>query len=93
MPGDQRPGEIGDFMQEMIPSDAPAWPLAKRYIREILTEASEPSATKTSWAEPAPRLATRKEAGRMGSAIQRRDLQTDTPLCSAFLAWMGRLFG
>ena len=92
MPGDQRPGELEDFVQEMIPSDDPAWPLARRYIRDIPKVARMFSPKKTSRAELHAWLATRTEPGRMGLAIGRRDLQIDGRLCSAFLAWINRLF-
>ena len=93
MPDNRRPGELEDFVQEMIPSGDPAWPLAQKYIRDIPKEARRFPPGKTSRAELHAWLATREEPGRMGSAIGRRDLQTDGPLCSAFLAWIERLFG
>ena len=93
MPDNRRPGELEDFVQEMIPSGDPAWPLARKYIEDIPKEARKFPAGKTSRAELHAWLATREEPGRMGSAIGRRDLQTDGPLCSAFLAWIERLFG
>ena len=31
MPNNQKPGELEDFVREMIPSCDPAWPLAKEY--------------------------------------------------------------
>ena len=93
MPDNRRPGELEDFVQEMIPLDDLVWPLARKYIEDIPEEARKFPAGKTSRAELHAWLATREEPGRMGSAIGRRDLQTDGPLCSAFLAWIERLFG
>lgn len=93
MPDNRRPGELEDFVQGMIPPDDLVWPLARKYIEDIPEEARKFSARKTSRAELHAWLATREEPGRMGSAIGRRDLQTDGPLCSAFLAWIERLFG
>ena len=93
MPDNQRPGELEDFVQEMIPSGDPAWPLAQKYIEDIPKEARRFPARKTSRAELHAWLATREEPGRMGSAIGRGDLQTDGKLCSAFLEWIERLFG
>ena len=92
MPNNQKSGELEDFVQEMIPSCDPAWPLAKGYIRDIPTKARKFSAKKRSRAELHAWLATRKEPGLMGSAIERKDLQTDGLLCSAFLAWIENLF-
>lgn len=93
MPDNQRSGELEDFVQEMIPPDDPVWPQAQRYIEDIPEEARKFRAKKKSRAELHAWLATREEPGLMGSAIGRRDLQTDGPLCSAFLAWIERLFG
>ena len=93
MPDNRRPGELEDFVQEMIPNDDPVWPLARGYVRDIPREARKFSPNKTSRAELHAWLATREEPGFMGSAIKRGDLKTDGPLCSAFLAWLERLFG
>jgi len=93
MPDNRRPGELEDFVQEMIPPDDLVWPLAQKYIEDIPKEARKFPATKTSRAELHAWLATREEPGRMGSAIGRGDLQTDGKLCSAFLKWIERLFG
>ena len=38
MPDNQSPGELEDFVSEMIPDDDPVWPRAQRYIDGI-TEA------------------------------------------------------
>ena len=93
MPDNRRPGELEDFVQEMIPSGDPAWPLAQKYIEDIPKEARKFRAKKKSRAELHAWLATREKPGRMESAIGRRDLQTDGKLCSDFLAWIERLFG
>ena len=93
MPNNQRPGELEDFVQEMIPNGDPVWCLAKRYIRDIPPEAIKFLTKKRSRVELYAWLATRKEPSLMGLAINRGDLQTDGPLCSAFLAWIEGLFG
>ena len=92
MPDNQRPGELEDFVREMIPTNDPAWCLAKRYIRGIPPEAIKFTTKKKSRAELYAWLATRKEPGRIGWAIGRGDLQIYGSLCSAFLAWIERLF-
>ena len=92
MPDNQRPGDLEDFVREMIPSNDPAWCLAKRYIQGIPPDAIKFSTKKRSRAELHAWLATRKEPGRIGWAIGRGDLQTDGPLCSDFLAWIEGLF-
>lgn len=93
MPDNRRPGELENFAQEMVPDDDPVWPLARGYVRDIPQEARKFSPNKTSRAELHAWLAMREEPGFMGSAIGRGDLKTDGELCSAFLAWLERLFG
>ena len=93
MPDNRSTGELEDFVQGMIPDDDPVWPLAQGYVRDIPEDARQFSPKKTSRAELHAWLATREEPGFMGSAIGRGDLKTDGPLCSAFLAWLERLFG
>ena len=93
MPDNRRPGELEDFAQGMIPDDDPVWPLAREYVRSIPEDARPFRPGKTSRAELHAWLATRKEPGRMGSAIRRGDLNADGPLCSRFFAWLEKLFG
>ncbi len=93
MPDNRSTGELEDFVQGMIPDDDPVWPLARGYVQDIPREARKFSPNKMSRAELHAWLATREEPGLMGSAIGRGDLKTDGPLCSAFLAWLERLFG
>ncbi len=93
MPDNRKPGELEDFVQQMIPHDDPVWPRAREYVRGIPEAARPFRPGKTSRAELHAWLATREEPGFMGSAIGREDLNADGPLCAAFLAWLERLFG
>lgn len=92
MPDNRSPGELEDFVQSMIPEDDPAWKLARQYIRSIPEGERKFRPRKTSRAELHAWLATRENPGSMGLAIHRGDLKTDGPLCSAFLAWIEKLF-
>ena len=93
MPDNQSPGELEDFVLKMVPRDDPVWPLAQGYVRSIPKGKRKFRAGKTSRAEIHAWLATREEPGFMGAAIGRGDLETGGLLCSAFLAWITRLFG
>ena len=93
MPDNRRPGELEDFVKQMIPHDDPVWPRAREYVRGIPEAARPFRPGKTSHAELHAWLATREDPGRMGSAIGHGDLKTDGELCAAFLAWLERLFG
>lgn len=93
MPDNRSPGELEDFVLEMVPRDDPVWPLAERYVRSIPYGTRKFRDGKTSRAEIHAWLATREEPGFMGAAIGRGDLEVDGPLCSDFLEWVTRLFG
>ncbi len=92
MPNNEHAGELEDFVAKMIPGNDPVWPLAKGYIDSIpeqdrkFTEKKKPRAKVHAW------LATREEPRRMGVAIRAGDLDATGPLCTAFLAWLRRLF-
>ncbi len=92
MPDNRSTGELEDFVQGMIPEGDPAWELAQRYIRDIPEGARKFRPKKQSRAELHAWLATRENPGLMGAAIGRGDLKTDGRLCSAFLAWLEKLF-
>ena len=91
MPDNKSPGELEDFVARMIPRNDYIWPLSKAYIEGISIEhrlfgTKEVRAKVLSW------IATREDPGFMGQAIARGDLNTDTPLCQTFTAWLNRLF-
>lgn len=93
MPDNCSAGELEDFVQTMIPDDDPVWHLAREYVRGIPKEEQAFPSGKQKRAELHAWLATRETPGRMGSAIGRRDLKIDGPLCAGFLAWIESLFG
>ena len=92
MPDNRTPGELEDFVTEMIPDDDPIWPRARRYIDGIpeadrkFSEKKIPRARIHAW------LATREDPRRMGAAIGARDLRVDGVLSTKFAEWLRRLF-
>ena len=93
MPDNERPGELEDFVIAMIPDDDPIWPQALRYIEEIDPRYREFADGKQQRAALHAWLATRKDPGLMGTAIQAGYLRTDGALCREFVEWLRRLFG
>ena len=61
MPDNQSPGELEDFVAQMIPDSDPVWPLAQDYIARIPEEHREFADNKTSTAEIYAWLATRED--------------------------------
>ena len=92
MPDNQSPGELEDFVAQMIPDNDPVWPLSEDYIGRIPEEHREFAENKTSTAEVYAWLATREEPRLMGAAIGVRDLDIDGELCTRFTDWLSRLF-
>lgn len=95
MPDNKSLGELEDFVASMIPSDDLVWPRSVAYIDGIVNDmpcehhrfkGKEMRAKVHAW------IATREAPGFMGQAVARGDLDTDTPLCQTFIAWLNRLF-
>ena len=92
MPDNTSPGELENFVSEMIPNDDPVWPRSQSYIDGIpksgrkFTEKKVPRAKVHAW------LATREEPRKMGVAIRARDLHVDGPLSTRFANWLRQLF-
>ena len=92
MPDNTSPGELENFVSEMIPSDDPVWPRSQSYIDGIpesdrkFTEKKVPRAKVHAW------LATREEPRKMGVAIRAQDLRVDGPLSTRFANWLRQLF-
>ena len=93
MPDNQSPGEIEDFLKEMIPNDDSVWPLAQRYIDGIPPEHCKFQEGKRLRAQVHAWLATREAPRPPGQAIGARDLAIDGALCVRFAAWLRDLFG
>ena len=93
MPDNASPGELEDFVQQMIPTDDAVWPLAEQYIDAIPAPDRKFPPGKTSRAKLYAWLAARQDPRRMGEAIRTRDLATTGALCQQFAAWLRTLFG
>lgn len=93
MPDNKSPGELEDFVAQMIPNGDSVWPLAQQYIDRIPEPDRKFAATKTRRAEVYAWLAARENPGPMGAAIGKRDLTTDGMVCRKFSQWLRRLFG
>ncbi len=92
MPDNTSPGELENFVSEMIPNDDPVWPRSQSYIDAIpeddrkFIEKKIPRAKVHAW------LATREEPRKMGVAIRAQDLRVDGPLSTTFANWLQQLF-
>ena len=92
MPDNKLPGELEDFVIELIPNGDTVWPRSQSYIDGIpdgdrlFTEGKKQRAQLYAW------LATREEPRRMGAAIGTHDLDINGPLCQNFVAWLKQLF-
>ena len=92
MPDNSSPGELEDFVAEMIPDDDPIWPRSQRYIDCIPECDRKFSEKKTQRARIHAWLATREDPRRMGTAIGTGDLRVDGRLSTNFAEWLRRLF-
>lgn len=92
MPDNQSPGELENFLSEMIPVDDPVWPLAQEYIGGIPPEHRK-FKDKHLQAQVHAWLAAQEEPRPPGLAIKTQDLAIDGPLCVLFTAWLRALFG
>lgn len=92
MPDNQSPGELEDFVAQMVPAEDPVWPLAQQYIRGIGTKDRKFSPCKILRAEIHAWLAARKEPRKMGSAIKVGDLNVNVDIVGDFVDWLRRLF-
>ena len=92
MPDNESPGEIEEFVAEMIPDDDPIWPCSQRYIDGIPEADRKFSESKIQRARIHAWLATREDPRLMGAAIGARDLRVDGVLSTKFAEWLRRLF-
>ena len=90
MPDNKLPGELEDFVIELIPNGDTVWP--RSHIDGIpdgdrlFTEGKMQRAQLYAW------LATREEPRRMGAAIGTHDFDINGPLCQKFVDWLKQLF-
>ena len=92
MPNNTSPGELENFVSEMIPDDDPVWPLSEDYIDGIPEKARKFTEKKILRAKIHAWLATREDPRQMGVAIGARDLHVDGPLSTTFANWLRQLF-
>ena len=92
MPDNVAPGELENFVERMIPSGDPVWPLSQRYIDYIPAEHRKFASGKRLRAQIHAWLAAREDPRQMGLAIGANDLAVDGALARLFLNWLARLF-
>lgn len=93
MPDNSTPGELENFVAELIPKDDPVWPLAERYIDGIPSEHRQFATGKELRAKLHAWLATRQEPRKMGAAIGTAELDAGGALAGQFADWLRTLFG
>ncbi len=92
MPDNESPGELENFVSEMISEDDPVWPLSADYIDGIPETARKFTEQKILRAKLHAWLATRKAPRQMGAAIGAKDLHANGTLSTAFANWLRQLF-
>lgn len=92
MPDNRSPGELENFVAEMIPVGDPVWPLSQDYIDGIPREHRKFADGKTLRAKIHAWLAAREDPRQMGLAIRAHDLEIGGGLCTRFAAWLDGLF-
>lgn len=93
MPDNESPGELENFVVQMIPREDPVWPLSRDYIDGIPQADRKFSAKKELRAQLYAWLAAREDPRRMGLAIGAGDLGIDGDLSQKFVDWLAQLFG
>ena len=91
-PDNERPGELEDFVEAMIPQDDSVWPRSQAYIDDIPKSVRRFREKKALKAKLYAWLATRKTPQRMGMAIQAQELDIDGALAMRFADWLRQLF-
>ena len=92
MPDNESPGELEDFIADMIPVGDPVWPLSKDFINGIPESDRKFRKGKILRAKVHAWLATREDPRPMGIAIRAGDLNTATENCERFVGWLRELF-
>ena len=93
MPDNFLPGELEDFVVQMIPDGDPVWPRSETYIDDIPPVDRKFAVGKTPRAKLHAWLAAREDPRQMGLAVRARDMEIDGALCRKFVAWLTKLFG
>lgn len=92
MPDNKSPGELENFVSEMIPAADPIWPRSQCYIDDIPEADRKFKKKKILRAKIYAWLATRENPRQMGAAIGAGGLHTDGTLCKSFADWLRQLF-
>ncbi len=92
MPDNVSPGELENFVADMIPQSDKVWPLSKDYIKSIPADTRPFREGKLLRAKVHAWLATRSEPRKMGSAIRTGDLDIHTGNATRFVEWLRELF-
>lgn len=92
MPDNQRPGELEDFVADMIPTEDPLWPYAQKYIDGIPANERRFKPGKVTRAQVHAWLATRERPRPMGGALVAGDLNHDAATARRFVDWLRKLF-
>lgn len=92
MPDNISLGELENFVERMIPSGDPVWPLSEDYVDGIPEKDRRFPEHKMLRAKVHAWLATRESPRKMGSAIRAMDLDTSGETATKFIAWLRKLF-
>lgn len=92
MPDNQLAGELENFIEKMIPSRDPVWPLSEAYIDGIPQADRKFSDGKILRAKVHAWLAAREDPRPMGTAIRAGDLDVTVPTGASFVNWRRQLF-
>ncbi len=92
MPDNQSPGELEDFVIDMIPDCDSVWSRSVNYVDGIPMSEREFSEGKTDRAKLYAWLATRRQPPHIGAAIGAGDFDLSGELCEAFVTWLRRLY-
>ena len=93
MPNNHSPGELEDFIRELIPNEDIIWPRANYYIDGIPSEERRFKPQKETKAKIHAWLAASSRPRLMGAAIGNGELNAEAPLAQTFYEWLYGLFG
>ncbi|WP_419838499.1 DUF3226 domain-containing protein [Candidatus Poriferisodalis sp.] len=88
MPDNQGPGELEDFLAELIPPSDEVWELARQYIEQVPGD----QLSKRTKARIHAWLAVRTAGGRLGTSISAGVFDVQRPAARSFVRWLHRVF-
>ena len=92
MPDNRSPGELENFIEELIPPNDHVWQMACRFIDAIPERERKFPQHKRTKAQVRAWLATRTRPRHMGEAIRTGDLKVTEPIAASLAAWLQKLF-